>query len=149
MTRRRQWPYVTPAVGAIDANVAQVLAPVSIVLPKAVRIPRQHHLARRVGRVEINIGIQGVARLHLHGVRGIGEVVLVEPGRQGRLMRQSARVRRRIRADPVPGTEQPCPGRHIVVEPGNIVAVVIGDRQLGFGHSTQVRADCPAQRQHD
>ena len=117
------------------------------------RIPRQHQLARRIRRVEINVGIQGVARLHLHGRRGIAEVVLVKPGKQSRLMRQAARVRRRISAYPDPVTGRCRAGRRAgwqrVVYPGNIVAVVIGDRQRGLGHGTQDRAAATAQRQYD
>ncbi len=76
----------------------------------------------------------------------------MEPGRQGRLMRQAARVRRRVRADPVPGAARRCPGdrpvRQRIIHPCKIGAVVIGDRQRCLRHRTRHRTVAAAQRQH-
>ena len=116
-------------------------------LPQAIVIPRQHHLARRVLRVQVDVGIQRVARLHQQRVHRSGEVVLMEPGRQRRLVRQRTRVRRRIRTHPVPAARQQRPHRRRIVEPHHIRTVVIGDRQLSRRHRTQARTRRIAQAQ--
>ncbi len=72
-------------------------------LPILIRvIPLEHHLARRVRRVEVDVGEQGVARADGELVDRVLEEVLVIPRKDVRLVRGRAGERRRVGARPFP-----------------------------------------------
>src|SRR5581483_11972930 len=76
--------------------------PIRAVFPGAV-VPLEHDLARRVGRIQINVGIELVAGVDVELSAGPVEVMLVHSGGNRRLMGELAGERSRVAADPVPG----------------------------------------------
>ena len=63
LPRRRQRAHVAPARRAVDAEAHLVSPPIRAMLPSAI-VPLQHHFARRIRRIEIDVREQRVAHRH-------------------------------------------------------------------------------------
>ncbi len=120
LSRRRQRPHVAPARGAVDAPADAVGAPVRAVLPRAAVVPLQHHLGRRIRRVQIDVRVQRVAGADRHRVSWPRRN---SAGAGRRPAPTGAQARRRTASDwrSPSSTPRRCrpsrPGRHRVVDP--------------------------------
>src|SRR5262249_43284360 len=81
----------------------QVGAPVGAVLPAGGVVPLQHHLRRRVGRVEEDVGVEVIRGADRQPVGGAEEVVLVDAGGEGGLRGQRGGEGGGVGGDPGPG----------------------------------------------
>ena len=88
----------------------RIRAPVRAVFPSAV-VPLQHHLARRVRRIEIHVREQRVAGPNRQRPRRIVEIMLMHAGGERGLVRPRPRERRRVARDPVPRVATGAPQR--------------------------------------
>ena len=85
-------------------------------------IPLEHNLAGEVGRVQIDVGKEHVARVDTQCAGGPGEKVLVQAGGNGGLTGLGAVEGSGIAADPVPGvaavTSADSTGGQGIIDPG-------------------------------
>ena len=101
LSHGRQGAHEVAAHRAVHAPGDRVRAPVRPVLPTPV-VPLQHHFGRRIHGIEVHVRKERFTHADAEGVRGVEEVVLVEPAHERGLMRERPGERRRVATHPIP-----------------------------------------------